>query len=364
MENTIHILKDARRIKKSSFMLVLVGFVVLILLSVVIAVSMGQVRIPAVLSYKILVYKLTGILIGNIDEINTGSFLYIIWNIRLPRVLTSMLIGAGLALCGTVMQASVKNPLADPYILGVSSGASLGATFAILIGFGATGFLSQISVALSGFAGAFGVSLAVLVLADMGGKSTPTKLVLSGMVMNALCNAFSNFIIFFANDSEGIKSVTFWTMGSLASAKWEKLPILSGVIILSSIFLLSQSRILNTMLVGDEAAVTLGINLTVYRRIYMILSSFITGVMVSYCGMIGFVGLIIPHMIRGLLGSNHRRLTIVSILAGSLFLIWTDVIARIILSGTEIPIGIITAMAGAPVFIYILIKRGYRYGKE
>lgn len=364
MEHTIQKLKDTKQGKKRGFLFLLIGLSVLIAISLIMAVSLGQVQIPAMLSYKILFYKLTGIPLGDMGEITAGSFLYIIWNIRLPRVLTAMLIGAGLAMCGTVMQASVKNPLADPYILGVSSGASLGATFAILIGFGASGLLSQISVAFGAFAGAVGASLAVLTLAELSGKSTSTKLVLSGMVVNALCNAFSNFIIFFANDSEGIKSVTFWTMGSLASAKWEKLPILSAVILTASLFALSQSRILNTMLMGDEAAVTLGINLTVYRRIYMILSSLITGVMVSYCGMIGFVGLIIPHIVRGFLGSDHRRLTLVSILAGSLFLIWADVIARIILPKTEIPIGIITAMAGAPVFIYMLVKRGYRFGKE
>ncbi|TWH57134.1 iron complex transport system permease protein [Desulfitobacterium sp. LBE] len=350
--------------KNTIFVFSLLVLGVLILLSMILSTSLGQVQIPAALTYKILFFKLTGVALGDISEITAGSLQYIVWDIRLPRVLTALLVGAGLAMCGTMMQAAVKNPLADPYILGVSSGASLGATFAILIGFGAAGLLSQISVAFGAFSGAFAASLAVLALAELSGKSTSTKLVLSGMVVNALCNAFANFIIFFANDSEGIKSVTFWTMGSLAAAKWEKLPVLLIIILAASLFALSQSRILNTMLMGDEAAVTLGVNLTVYRRVYMVISSLITGVVVSYCGMIGFVGLIIPHIVRGFLGSDHRRLMPVAILTGSLFLIWADLIARIILPKTEIPIGIITAMAGAPVFIYMLIKRGYRFGKE
>ncbi|MDR2375769.1 MAG: iron ABC transporter permease [Treponema sp.] len=335
-----------------------------LLVSAALSLSLGQVRIPLSLTYRLVWHKITGMVIGDRAELTAGSFMNIIWQIRFPRVLTAMLAGAGLSLCGTVMQASVKNPLADPYILGISSGASLGATFAILIGFGAAGIFSQLGTAAGAFAGAFGASMAVLTLAGVGGKLSSVKLVLSGMVINALCNAFSNFIIYFANNAEGIKTVTFWTMGSLASAKWEKLPLLSVLIGAAILFGLSQFRILNAMLLGDEAAVTLGINITAYRRIYMVSSSLITGVMVAYCGMIGFVGLIVPHIVRGIVGSDHRRLLPGAVLAGALFLLWADLIARIILPGTEIPIGIITAMIGAPVFVTMLVKKGYGFGRS
>jgi iron complex transport system permease protein len=337
---------------------------VLLLVSAALSLSLGQVRIPLSLTYRVVWYKMTGLVIGDIGQLNAGSLMNIIWQIRFPRVLTAMLVGAGLSLCGTLMQASVKNPLADPYILGISSGASLGATFAILVGFGAAGLLSQISVAAGAFVGAFGASLAVLTLAGAGGKLSSVKLVLAGMVINALCNAFSNFIIYFANNAEGIKTVTFWTMGSLASAKWEKLPLLSVLVAAAILLGFSQFRILNAMLLGDEAALTLGINITACRRAYMVSSSLITGVIVAYCGMIGFVGLIVPHLARGIVGSDHRRLLPAAVLTGSLFLLWADLIARIVLAGTEIPIGIITAMIGAPVFVAMLVKKGYGFGRS
>ncbi|WP_151735511.1 FecCD family ABC transporter permease ['Paenibacillus yunnanensis' Narsing Rao et al. 2020] len=347
---------------RSGFLAMTGILLVIVLLSAGAAVSFGQVEIPISQSYRILLYQITGIQTGDPAELASGSFVDIIWKIRLPRVLLAMFIGAGLTLCGTIMQAAVQNPLADPYILGISSGASLGATFAILVGFGSIGFLGQTGIAFWAFAGAVGASLLVLMLASSGGKMTSVKLVLAGMVINALCTAFANFIVYFANNAEGIKTVTFWTMGSLAAASWDKLPLISIVIVLSVAFFLLQSRVLNTMLLGDEAAVTLGINLSAYRRAYLIVSALITGVMVASCGMIGFVGLIIPHMVRGLVGSDHRRLLPTSVLCGAIFLIWTDVIARTIVPNVELPIGIITALIGAPLFMYMLVKKGYAFG--
>lgn len=344
------------------FFTVIGVLLIIAFLSVGAAVSFGQVDVPLSHSYRILLFHITGIQIGDISELTTGPYVDIIWKIRFPRVLMAMFIGAGLSLCGTIMQAAVQNPLADPYILGISSGASLGATFAILIGFGSIGLLGQTGVAFWAFAGALGASLLVLALASVGGKMTSVKLVLAGMVINALCNAFANFIVYFANNADGIKTVTFWMMGSLAASSWDKLPLISITVVLAVLFFLLQSRVLNTMLLGDEAAVTLGINLSTYRRSYMLVSALITGVMVASCGMIGFVGLIIPHMIRGLVGSDHRRLLPTSVLFGAIFLIWTDVFARIIVPNVELPIGIITALIGAPMFMYMLIKKGYAFG--
>ncbi|MCE5172737.1 iron ABC transporter permease [Paenibacillus profundus] len=330
--------------------------------SVILAVSIGQVSIPFMESYRILVYQLTGIPIGDIGELASGSQVDIIWHIRLPRVLLAMIAGSGLALCGTVMQASVQNPLADPYILGISSGASLGATFSIMIGFGAAGIIGGMGIAFWAFIGALGAAALVLVLASIGGKTSSVKLVLAGTVINALCSAFSNFIVYFAKDAEGIRSVTFWTMGSLASAKWDKLPLIAIVMLIAVLFLLFQSRIMNTMLMGDETAVTLGVNLHFYRRLYMIISSMITGVIVATCGIIGFVGLIVPHLVRSVVGSDHKRLLPVAVLASAIFLIWTDVLARTVIPNGELPIGIVTALFGAPMFMYMLMKKSYGFG--
>lgn len=344
------------------FVLFIGSLLLAAVLSIGISVSLGQVDIPFSLSYRILLYQITGIQIGDLQELTAGPFVDIVWKIRFPRVLMALIVGAGLSLCGTIMQATVQNPLADPYILGISSGGSLGATFAILIGVGSMSFLGQSGVAFWAFTGALAASLLVLILSGIGGKMTSVKLVLSGMVINALCTSFSNFIVYLANHSEGIKTVTFWTMGSLAASTWDKLPLLTIVVGLTTIFFLFQSRILNTMLMGDEAAVTLGVQLVKYRRSYLIISALVTGVIVAGCGVIGFVGLIIPHVIRGLVGSDHRRLIPAAVLFGANFLIWADVIARIVVPNVELPIGIITSLIGAPLFMYMLIKKGYSFG--
>ncbi|RSK29479.1 iron ABC transporter permease [Bacillus sp. HMF5848] len=334
----------------------------ILLLSIVLGVSLGQVDIPLSHSFRILLYKTFGIPIGNIEDIQAGSYVNIIWSIRFPRVLMAMLIGAALALCGAIMQATVQNPLADPYILGISSGATLGATFAVLIGFGTGTIFAQFSLAIGAFAGALIASFLVLTFSSIGGKMTSVKLVLMGMVINALFSAFSNFIIYIANNAEGIRTITFWGMGSLASARWSEIPLLTITILIGIIFLMIQSRNLNTMLLGDEAAVTLGINLSSYRKIYMVITAILTGISVASVGMVGFVGLIIPHLIRSVVGSDHRRLLPATILFGAIFLIWADIFARIIIPTVELPIGVVTAIIGAPMFMYMLIKKGYGFG--
>jgi len=331
-------------------------------ISVVVSVSIGQIPIPYDQSFWILVEHITGLHTNHVTEDADGMFLDVIWQIRFPRVLLAMVTGAGLALCGTIMQASVQNPLADPFILGISSGASLGATFSIMLGFGVGGILGELSVATWAFIGALCAAVLVLGLASIGGKTSSVKLILAGTVINALCSAFSNFIIYFAKNTEGIRSISFWTMGSLASAEWGTLPFVTAVVLVAGLFFLFQFRVLNTMLMGEETAVTLGINLNYYRRLYMIISSIITGMLVSTCGIIGFVGLIVPHIVRSVVGSNHKRLVPVALLFGSLFMIWADVFARTIILNGELPLGIVTSLLGAPVFMYMLIKKSYGFG--
>ncbi|WP_313628750.1 FecCD family ABC transporter permease [Enterococcus italicus] len=335
--------------------------VLAIILSAGIALASGQADISLSEVYRILLYKVSNGFLGNIDGI-TQADANIVWFVRTPRILLSIFVGIGLAVSGAVMQAVVQNPLADPYILGISSGSSLGATFAILVGFGGASFFFQFGLALGAFVGAVAATFLVLLLSSIGGRMTSTKLVLSGTIISSLCSSLANLIVYLANNAEGMKTVTFWSMGSLASASWTKLPMVSLLVVGLTIFFLLQYRVLNTMLLGDEVAVTLGVKLVVYRRIYMVLSALLTSIIVANSGMIGFVGLIIPHIVRGFSSSDHRILMPLTALSGGLFLIWADILARSILTGVELPIGIITAIIGAPIFIYIIVKRQYNFG--
>lgn len=291
-----------------------------------------------------------------------GSEHDIIWLLRMPRIVLAACVGAGLALSGAVMQAIVKNPLADPYILGVSSGASLGATASILLGIGMV--FGENFVGVCAFLGAFAVSLGVVFIANMGGRATSIKLLLAGMALSAVCSAFSSFIIYFANNREGMQTVAFWMMGSLAGAKWSIIEVMLPLIILASGFFCMQSRILNLMLLGDESAVTLGTDLHRYRQVYLLVSSLIVGFAVYAAGMIGFVGLMVPHVIRMTVGSDHRKLIPLSALAGAIFLVVSDGLCRIIIPHAEIPIGILVSLIGAPCFVYLMIKKTYRFGGD
>ncbi|WP_414839304.1 FecCD family ABC transporter permease [Carnobacterium sp. TMP28] len=337
-------------------------FTVLIILSIGIGVTVGQVAVPLTESFQILMNRLSGGLIGDLSNVSSNAYENIIWQIRFPRVLLAILTGMGLSLAGAVMQTTVQNPLADPYILGISSGASLGATFAIMIGFGGTSILAQFSLSFWAFLGAVTAAFLVLLLSNVGGQVNSIKLILSGMVLNALFTACSNFIIYLANDAEGIRSITFWMMGSLAGASWSKLPLIAAVVLICFLFFLTQERVLNSMLLGDEAAITLGVNLNFYRKLYLVIAAILTGIIVANSGMIGFVGLIIPHIVRGIVGSNHRYFLPLSVFSGSLFMVWSDILSRIILPTIELPIGILTSLIGAPLFIYIFVKKGYEFG--
>ena len=349
--------------KNHIFILLLTGLGIIALLSMLMAVGLGTVKIPPEIAYKIIVYKLFHLNLDNVMSQVSPSHMDIIWQIRLPRVIMSAVVGAGLAMCGTVMQASVQNPLAEPYILGISAGASLGATFSLLIG-SASGVLFGFGTAIWAFIGALGASFFVMVLSGIGGRMSTVKMVLSGSIASALFIAISNFIVYISNDAEGIRNVTFWTMGSLAAAKWDNLALPVIGVTLCCLYFLFQSRILNTLLLGEEAAITLGIDLTKVRRLYMVITALITGLIVASCGIFGFVGLVIPHVVRGLVGSDHRRLMPGTILIGAIFLIWADVLARIILKSGELPIGIITALVGAPFFMYILFKQSFDFGSK
>lgn len=332
------------------------GLTAFLLLAIVAAIALGSVVIPASDVLVIVMAKFSGQEIHQIAP----ALVDIVWDIRVPRVILAALVGAGLALSGTIMQASVQNPLAEPFILGIASGASVGAVVAILLGYllGA----ANVGVPLWAFGGAIVATLAVLMLAGMGKKISTVKLVLAGAVVSALCTALSNFIIYMAGDAEGMQSAAFWTMGSLADAKWSMLlwPIL--VVAGMSLYFLSQVRVLDALLLGEEMAITLGINATRKRYIYMACMALLTGVLVSQCGIIGFVGLVIPHMSRNLVGVGHKRLLPVVILGGAIFLVLADLLSRVLLPAGDLPIGILTALLGAPLFMKLLFGSSKNFG--
>lgn len=363
MQDTINNHYEKHKKIQKSFNLFIMTLIVLLIISVILSVSLGSLKIKPSISYSIILNKIFGLSFDDLSEINTSLY-NVIWLIRMPRVLLGLAVGAGLATCGSVMQATVQNPLAEPYILGISSGASLGATFSLMLGIGTFNFFSISSVAIWAFLGALGASILVLLLASLGGKMSSAKLVLSGTILSALCNSLSNFIISIASNAEGIQNVKFWTMGSLAAAKWQNIGLIVFVVSICCIFFLTQGRILNLMLMGDEASITMGLNLNLYRKIYMVVTSLLTGILVATCGIIGFVGLIIPHISRSLVGADHKKLTSTSMLLGSIFLVWADVFARITIPNSELSIGIITGLVGAPFFIYILLRKGFGYGDK
>ncbi|MGN0292527.1 MAG: FecCD family ABC transporter permease [Lachnospiraceae bacterium] len=339
------------------YLLAMVVLFVLLIFSILASITFGNADISLKEVYSVVFYKLFHMKSFNIfsDPVHD-----VVWLIRLPRVLLAVAVGMGLSVCGVIMQAVVKNPLADPYVLGISSGASLGATLAIMLGIGS--FLGQNSVGIAAFLGAMGASFAVMFISGIGGRSNAGKLILAGMAISSVCSAFSSFVLYIANDKNAMSEVTFWTMGSLAGAKWGKVAVVLPVIIIGVLFFWTQYRNLNLMLLGDEVSITLGTDLHKVRNMYMIVSALMVGFAVYAAGMIGFVGLIIPHAIRMIFGTDHKKMIPLCALTGAIFLIWSDVACRIILPNSEMPIGILISIIGAPCFIYLMVRRSYGFG--
>lgn len=340
--------------RKDKKVFIAVLLILLFISSIILGISFGAVDIPPYDVYRVFLYKVFGIKIGNLDEILNSTLFDIIWGVRMPRVLLGAFAGMALAMVGVIMQATIQNPLGDPYILGLSSGASLGATFSILIGF--SGVLSSFGAPLGAFLGALIASIFVYFLARIGGRITPFKMILAGMVISSICSSLTSLIIFLSKDNEGIRTVNFWMMGSLAGAEWSNIFLPIAISVIPLIYFFTQYRNLNLMVLGDETSITLGLNIEKHRKIYMILSSLITGVIVSVCGTIGFVGIMIPHIVRLIFGTDHKTLLPFSALVGAIFLIWADVIARCAITNMELPIGIITSVIGAPFLLWLMVK--------
>ncbi|GAA1727368.1 iron chelate uptake ABC transporter family permease subunit [Isoptericola hypogeus] len=277
-----------------------------------------------------------------------------VWQLRLPRVLTAVAVGAGLAICGVVMQSLTRNPLADPYLLGLSSGASLGAVLVLVAGW-------TLLLPVAAFGGAVAALVAALALAGAIGTITPTRTVLAGLAVSQLAAAATSFVIFWSATGDSYREILSWLMGSVAGATWTSVAITGVAVLVLGTLLASTGSVLDAFTFGDTAAATLGVPVARVRWLLLIGVALLTGALVSQSGSIGFVGLILPHAVRMLTGARHRLLLPLSALCGASFLVWADTLARTVFAPREVPVGIVTAAIGAPVFA-MLLWRGRRIG--
>lgn len=276
----------------------------------------------------------------------------IVVELRLPRILAACAVGAGLAIVGAVMQALVRNPLADPYLLGVSSGASVGAVLVLVAGLGAA--LGGVALPVAAFAGALLALLATLSLAGAAGGATPTRTVLAGVVVASAASAVVSLVIFWRADGDAYREILAWLLGSLAASTWSSAAIaLVGAAI--ALPLLASGRMLDALQLGDSAAGALGVDVRRTRWALLVACALVTGVLVSVSGAIGFVGLVVPHAVRIVVGASHALLLPASGLAGAIVLLVADTVARAAFDPRELPVGIVTALIGAPVFAALLL---------
>ena len=282
----------------------------------------------------------------------------IVWTYTMPRVFVALVIGGGLAICGAAMQAIFKNPMASPYILGLSSGASVGASIAIMF---TIPFLPELVAApILAFVFCMATTFLVYGLAKGTGMVSTESLILIGMAISSLFSAIVSLLTVLSG--EKMSNIVFWTLGSLAQYNWDKALIIIPIVILGSIMLLTYSRELNAIMLGDAHAKDLGIEVKKVRLTILIITSLITAACVAFTGVIGFVGLVIPHVVRLLMGPDNRYMMPFSIIAGALFLLVCDYISRVAFSGDVLPIGVVTAIIGAPYFIYLIHRRKSEVG--
>lgn len=313
-----------------------------LLASIAIAVTIGpaDIRVPDVIAS---VLSHLGLGTTPLTELRDG----IIWELRMPRVLTAAAVGAGLAVSGAVMQAITRNSLADPYLLGLSSGASLGAVAVLLLG-------ATLLLPVAAFAGAVIALIATLLISGRGLR--PSRTILAGVAVSSLFAALTSFLIFWTATGDSYREIINWLLGSLAGARWPAVAISVSAILVVGVPLMLAGRTLDSFAFGDTSAASLGVDVTRARWLLLIATAMLTGGMVAVSGAIGFVGLVLPHAVRLVVGSGHRALLPLSALTGAIFLIWCDTAARSLFDPRELPVGIVTAIIGTPVFVALLIR--------
>lgn len=312
--------------------------------SIVLAVAVGPADITPAGAWRSILAR-----VGIGESPLTGLRDGIVWELRMPRVLTAAAVGAGLALCGGIMQAVLRNPLADPYLLGLSSGASLGAVTVIVLGV-------AIALPLAAFAGALVALVATLLLAGAVGRITASRTILAGIAVSAVLGALTSLVIFWSATGDSYREILSWLLGSLAGVTWPTASIALIAIVIVGVPLLLSGGVLDAFAFGDRAAASLGVSVARTRWVLLSGTALLTGCLVAVSGSIGFVGLVVPHAVRLIVGARHRMLLPLSALTGAIFLIWADTLARTLFDPKELPVGVVTALIGAPLFAVLLLR--------
>lgn len=276
----------------------------------------------------------------------------LIWDLRLPRVLMAVFVGAGLAVCGATLQSVTRNALADPYLLGVSHGASTGAVLVVVLGIG-----GSLGVAGGAFVGAL-TSFALLLALSRRAGTTAVRIVLTGVVVGQLFAALTSLVVMASADAEATRAITYWLLGSLSAARWDALLVCAAVTVLGCVLLRGLAGRLDAFAFGEDTAASLGVNVRRTRMTLLVITALLTAVAVASVGAVGFVGLIVPHGVRLLIGPTHRALLPLTAVVGAVFLMWTDAVARIAFAPRDVPVGVFTALVGVPLFLLVLRRRG------
>ncbi|WP_417250634.1 FecCD family ABC transporter permease [Celeribacter sp.] len=318
--------------------------------SLSVAVSVGAVAVPLDTVWGIVINKVVPDAVAVDWSVGREA---IVWDIRFPRAILAGLVGAGLAIVGASLQAVTRNPLADPHLLGISAGGAFGAILALLH----TGlFIGLLTVPLLAFLGALGATLIVLAVAKLASATSADRLVLAGVAVSFIVMSLANLLIFLG-DPRATHTVVFWMLGGLGLAQWDQLIYPALVLAGCGAYLWLRSGYLNAMTVGDETATTFGIPVARFRLTVFVIGALVTGVMVAFSGIIGFVGLMVPHIVRLAVGGSYRRLLPITALCGAIFLVWADIIARTIMAPDDMPIGIVTGLIGGVFFVWLLGRR-------
>lgn len=334
-----------------AFALWLLVGLVLLALSISLAVSLGAVRVPLRAVWGIVGHHVAPGVIAHAGWETAHEA--IVWQLRLPRTLLAALVGAGLAVVGATLQAVTRNPLADPHLLGISSGGAFGAITALLH----TGLIFGLAtVPLFAFTGALGATALVLTVSRIAKATSSDRLVLAGVAVSFIVMALANVMIFLG-DPRASHTVVFWMLGGLGLAQWSHLAFPLVILLGVSLWFLLRSRDFDAMTIGDETAATLGINVTAFRLSAFVAGALITGVMVAFSGIIGFVGLMVPHIVRTVVGGANARVLPASLVAGAIFLVWCDILARTVMAPDDIPIGVVTGLIGGVFFVWLLRRR-------
>jgi iron complex transport system permease protein len=329
----------------------MIGLGIALIIVIALATSIGSVPVPLGTTFNILADKLPFV---NIDQTWSNATATIVLDIRLPRIILAGLVGAALAIAGATYQGLFRNPLADPYLIGVAQGASLGAVIGFLLP--AAWNLTGIGIIpVFAFIGAIAATVIVYLLARRGKNLPVTTLILAGVALSALLSSIVSYLIISSGNK--LHSIIFWMMGSFSGSEWSEVLIALPYIAIGTAVIVIFARLLNVMQLDEEQAQQLGVNVESFKLILLAAATLITAASVSFVGTIGFVGIIIPHIVRLIWGADHRYLLPLAILTGAIFMILTDLISRTVLAPTEIPIGVITAICGAPFFLYLLRRR-------